>query len=230
MNFPKFNIIIVCTGYASQLKICLHYWSQMKYCNYEIFIITYIKDIATINVCEQYKNVNFILYDGEKFHHKGQLIDYGLSMIKNKGDYTILSDADMIFSPSTLLRTANSLAEQDNKIISSLREDISERDLPLLFSSYKTKNVNWVWENISVEILSPSPFMGWFLAFPSSYIDKIDFITDHQGYDIVDWKIFGQLVSYGLKKEIIYIDNCPLHIYHGPKGSNWRGINHQFFQ
>ncbi len=85
MNFPKFNIIIVCTGYARQLKICLHYWSQMKYCNYEIFIITYIKDIATINVCEQNKNVNFILYDGEKFHHKGQLIDYGLSMIKNKG-------------------------------------------------------------------------------------------------------------------------------------------------
>lgn len=226
MNFPKFNIVITCTGYARQLDVCLYYWSQMKYYNYKIYVITYIKDIATINVCEQYQNVNFIPYDGDKFHHKGYIINYGLSLIEDKADYTILSDADMIFSPSTLLRTANSIIEQNDKVISSLREDIAERDLPLFFSNYKIKNVNWVWENISVEILSPSPFMGWFLVFPSSYINKIDFITEHQGYDVIDWKIFGQLASFGLQKEVIHIDNCPLHIYHGPKGSNWRGINY----
>ena len=229
MHLPKFNIIIVCTDYAPQLNICLHYWSKMKYGNYEIFVVTYIKDIATINACERYSKANVVPYDGKKFHNKGYLIDFGISSIKDKGDYIILSDADMVFSPSTLMRTANSFMEKGEKIISSLREDISDRDLPLFCSNYYSGDINWVWDNISTEIISPSPFMGWFLVFPSSYIKKINFVPNHQGYDVVDWKIFGQLVSCGLKKEVIHIDNSPLHIYHGPKGSNWRGINPQFF-
>lgn len=229
-TLPKFDIIIVCIGCSERLDACLYYWSNMKYSNYEIHVVTYIKDIKTIDVCSKYLNVNVVIYNNKNdCHNKGKMIEYGISSIKNIGEYLFLSDADIIFSPSTLMRVANSFTE-NNKIISSYREDISEYHVPLFFSNYRNEDINWVWENLSLETISPAPFMGWFLVFPSHYIDRIDFIVNHRGYDEIDWRVFYQLQKLGLKPEKIHIDNVPLHIYHGKKGEQWRGINLQCFE
>ncbi len=227
-TLPKFDIIIICIGHSERLEASLYYWSHMKYNNYQIHVITYVKDIKTIDICKKYLNTRCVIYENDDCHNKGKMIKYGISSIENIGEYIMLSDADIIFSPSTLLRISNSFME-GNEIISSYREDISERDILLFFSRYKEENINWVWENISLETIYPSPFMGWFLAFPSYYVNKINFIINHSGYDVVDWKIFSQLQNIGLKKKLIHINNVPLHIYHGNKGEQWKGINLQYF-
>lgn len=225
MNFPKFEIFIVCIGYSKNLEACLYYWSHMKYSNFRIHIITYIKDIETINVCKNYSDINIIIYNEKDYHHKGKMLEYGMQNVKDIGDYIFFSDADIIFDSSLLLKCTNLIAEKEDIIISSIREGIHKIDLDLFFSNYKKYQIGWVWENITKDIIMPSSFMGWFTIFPSKYLAKLDFHTRHKGYDIIDWKITQQLSFFGLKKILLHMDNYPLHIYHGNKGANWKGVN-----
>jgi hypothetical protein len=226
MNFLQFNIIVVCIGYAKELDACLWYWKHSSYPRFSLTIVTTKKDLETLKVVQKYMSdlsASYVLVENN-WHNKGSAIQSGLSLLKAEPEsYIILSDADILFPENFLNRLNLSLLEQEG-IRSSMREDLDELDLELFFREYAGKPTDWAWKCLKRQILSPSPFMGWFLAFPYSVTSKIDFQVEHQGYDVVDWKVYGQLKSLGLKEKPLYLDNPPLHLYHGEKGKNWKGV------
>lgn len=219
----KYDVIIICNNYSERLEAVLFYWSQMDYA-FTLHVVTNQQDLKTQKVVSSYIdkiNIRLHIYSGNKIHNKGYLIKYCLDRIQ-ESDYIVLTDADMVFHKDLLLKTSLYLNEET--LISSFREDISEIDVDLFFSLYKKKRYTWVWDDVKREMVSRSPFMGWFLVFPFKVVNKIDFHVNHEGYDIIDWKIYGQLLSLGLKERLVYFDYSPLHIYHGEKGKNWKGI------
>ncbi len=236
MNYSKFDILIVCNGYSQRLDACLYFWEHMNYPkdSFRITISTWEKDRETLSVILKHSNNQIIEiitapYCDLDFHHKGKMIENAYNSIKNKvHDFIIMSDADIIFNSETLndINDVIVSSRKDEIIISSLREEILEKDLiNVFFEKYQyMKNIDWPWRNLSIKIKSPSPFMGWFLSFSSKHISKIDFIKYHEGYDLIDWKILGQLLSMGLRKKILYMPDMPLHMPHGEKGANWKGI------
>jgi cellulose synthase/poly-beta-1,6-N-acetylglucosamine synthase-like glycosyltransferase len=191
-------------------------------------IICHQKDLDTQKVVGKYlnciENIRIIVYSGNKIHNKGYIIKYGLDKI-NARDYIILSDADMIFHKDTLSRTNIALISNTRCVLSSTREDISKFDVDLFMNNYMNEEYLWPWEHLKREVISSSPFMGWFLVFTHEVIEKLDFSIKHQGYDVFDWKLFGQLTKEGLQKRLIKFDFAPLHIYHGEKGKNWQGVD-----
>ena len=229
MNYYQFNIIISCIGYSKQLEACLWYWNNSSYPKnkFNIIISTIRKDIETLRIIKKY-DVNYILLD-KNIHNKGLAISNSINLLKSlkveDSSYLMLSDADMIFPDNTLNCLNLFLIEHDNCVVSSRREDIDELDIPMFFSEYPKNKKDWVWQNLKRKIISPSPFMGWFLSYPYNISNKIDYNINHQGYDCIDWKIYGQLKTMGLKEDLLYLDNVPLHLYHGEKGKNWKGID-----
>jgi len=242
MKYKTFDILIVCNYYSNYLNASLFYWNNVLYNKelYRIIIISSNKDYETARVVYNYINNGFfniclIPYSGNDYNNKGLMINYCYNIIKKIGlnQFLFLTDADIIFPPDILLKTSCNFIESEKLLISSYREDISKDDIDLFFKLYNNNENNkyWVWENIKREVLYPSPFMGWFLTFKSDYLNKIDTIKldsikSHVGYDVIDYKIYGQLKSLGLYEKIIYFDNVPLHIYHGKKGENWKGIKY----
>ena len=235
MNYKSFDILIVCNGYSQRLSACLYFWEKMNYPKnkYRIIVSTWIKDHETLKVLSKHVekdilNIAIATNEDSDFHNKGKMIKNSFNLINRRmNEFILMSDADIIFHSETL-NEINSLilSSKKEKIISSLREDILENELDIFFKNYRhTKNTDWAWKNLSFQINSPSPFMGWFLSFPSKYLSKINFIESHKGYDTIDWKIYGQLLSMNLKKEIIFFEFMPLHIPHGKKGANWMGVN-----
>jgi len=233
MNFKKFDIIIVSNGYSDKLRASLYYWMLMNYskANYRVIVATSSKDKATLECLSSYQERSYgslivVPHVGNNYHNKGLLMSECCKIAQNtKSDLTMFTDADMIFYPDLLVRLSLSYLENGMQLTSSTREDIDPEDLDLFMENYSRNNVGWIWDNVKRKIESPSPFMGWFLVFPSSIRENLDFNEDHSGYDIVDWKMFGQLKNMGLKENMIHLDNSPLHIHHGPKGANWRGLN-----
>lgn len=232
MNFQSFDIIIVCNGYSKYLDACLFYWSHISYPRnkYRITIVTTSKDLKTTSIVCKYRpeidNLNLLIYKGDKYNNKGHMLRYACMRIgKSLNDFFMFSDADMVFPPNFLVRLNQSFLVNRKQLITSHREDISQIDLDLFFNKFRSeKRITWVWDNIKREIISQSPFMGWFLACPWENILKLKFIENHKGYDVVDWKIYGQLTSMDLQDKILHLDLTPLHIYHGNKGSNWQGV------
>ena len=235
MNYTKFDILIVCNGYSKRLDACLHFWEKSYYSknNYRIIISTWDKDHKTLDVISKYLdrkilNVIVALNHDSDFHNKGKMIQNAFEIIKdNLYDFVFMSDADMIFHPETLVNMNYITSSSKEIMISSFREDVIENEVEeiLLNEKYKfKKNIDWPWSNLSLQIRSPSPFMGWFLSFHSSFLSKINFLINHEGYDVIDWKIYGQLLSIGLKEKILHTMHMPLHMSHGKKGSNWSGI------
>jgi hypothetical protein len=209
------------------LDASLFYWSKAKYPKFRISIITHQQDLDTQKIVSNYLNllnINLIIYSGDKKNHKGFLIKHAIDRIRQTNDYIILSDADMIFEQNVLERTNISLNKNDNRIISSIREDISSLDINLFLENFRKEKELWPWEDLRKESSYRSSFMGWFLVFPSKYIKDIDFIGEHNGYDYFDWKIYGQLINLKLEEKLIYFDYTPLHLFHGEKGKNWKGI------
>lgn len=219
MNYSKFSIVIVCLGYAKQLEACLWHWRNCSYPNFQIVVATSRKDTPTLEVVQQFQKDLKLTYVLVEEHRKGQAISQAVNFLKDP-EWIVLSDADVLFPENALNCLNLSVIENPRGVFSAKREDLV--DIDLFYQEYQKSTPDWAWRSLKRKILSPSPFMGWFLTFPADL--PVDYQVKHQGYDSVDWKIYGQLKSLGLKEELIYFENPPLHLYHGEKGKNWKGV------
>lgn len=230
MSCTRFDIVVVCAGYGERLAASLHYWSRMSYDEdlFRILVATRAGDGATAAAVARSKmrNVRLVEFGGREFNNKGLMIRFSLARTPEPlGDYVVLSDADMIFYPGFLAKLAQAVAEKGDAVFSSMREDISEVDVDRFLRRHAAERPDWAWKDVAVEVTSPSPFMGWFLAFPRRFAGRLDYMVDRPGYDVVDWMILKQLSNLGLARHLVGLDLAPLHIYHGPKGANWSGVD-----
>lgn len=227
MNLPSFEVVIVCSGYAKYLAASLSFWANAQYDDFSVTVITSSEDEDTFDVVSALRNldVRLLACRSVNFHKKGRMLKHAIARpFGQPKDFVFMTDADMIFSSDTLSRVAAAFVSWPDSVVSSVREEISSIDVDLFLSEHASRDGSWPWESLKRSIDRPSPFMGWMLAFPWRSAVGIDYQDDHDGYDTIDWKIHGQLVSSGLTPRLLRLDCPPLHVHHGKKGVNWKGV------
>jgi hypothetical protein len=218
---PKKNTIFPLTG----LCVSYNYFDTLKFMlpiNYlhfeQIYLITQIDDIITIEFCKQFSNVTVLFYNfknNNKVFDKYGAIKYAQQIMYKKypNNWYLIIDSDIILP---------------NNFIDILNKDLNPECIygatrnNLLKSSellYKTdilsnkKNINFIFNNILHVKYKPPSILGCFQLYKKKCYQNANFNNaGHGDYD------FG----YKNFKLFCNLENI-LYFHLGPSQKNWNG-------